>query len=156
MAPDHTTVHPLRIRSLNEDLASVMADTHTFPMNDYVVIHQCDPPCNDCEFIKVSNKEALQLSLKEEKKKNEKYREKLNDVVKKYGQSLRQIEYQKSRIEFLKRQLIDGRGRSNDSVSEFKLVAKDEYTVIEHSDDSLEDDDLVCFKNKVKLEIVTD
>ena len=156
MAPDHTPV-PLRIRSLNEDL--VMAETHTFPMNDYVVIHQCDPPCTDCEFVKVSNKEALQLSLKEEKKKNEKYRERLNDIVKKYGQSLRQIEYQKSRIEFLKRQLVDERklGYScNGSVSEFKLVTKDEYTVIEHSDDSLEDDDLVCFKNRVKLEIVTD
>ena len=154
MAPDRNISSiPLRLQALNEDLA--MADTHTFPLNDYVVIHQCDPPCTDCEFIKVSNKEALQLSLKEEKKKNEKYRERLNDILKKYGQSLRQIEYQKARIEVLTRQLMDER-RDGGNISDFKLVAKDEYTVIEHSDDSLTDDDLVCFNNKVKLEIVTD
>ena len=138
-----------------------VADTHTFPMNDYVVIHQCDPPCTDCEFVRVSNKEALKISLKEEKKKNEQYRERLNDIVKKYGQSLRQIEYQKSRIEFLKRQLVDERRLSNNNrsadVGEFKVVAKDDYTVIDYSDDSLEDDDMVVFKkNKMKLEIVTD
>merc|ERR1712168_1623467 len=111
-------------------------------------IHQCDPPCTDCEFIKVSNKEALQLSLKEEKKKNEKYRERLNDILKKYGQSLRQIEYQKSRIEFLTRQLMDE--RKDQSASDFKVIANEDYTVIEPAADSLDDSDLICFSKKLK------
>jgi len=154
MAPEQTASSlPLRLQSIDNELA--MADTHTFPLADYVVIHQCDPPCTDCEFIKVSKKEVLQLSLKEEKKKNEKYRERLNDILKKYGQSLRQIECQKARIQFLTRQLVDEK-RGTNALSDFKVVAKGDFTVIEQSTESLEDDDLVHFGNKLKLEILTE
>lgn len=155
MAPDRNISSlPYNLKAAEEDI--VMSDTHTFPVADYVVIHQCDPPCDDCEFIKVSNKEALKLSLKEEKQKNEKYRERLNDILKKYGQSLRQIEFQKSRIELLKRQLNKMEHKES-SLDEFKVVSNDDYTVIEPSLDSLEeDDDLVIFKQQPRLELLTE
>lgn len=114
--------------------------THSFSLADYVVIHNCDPICAECEFINISNKEALKLGLKEEKMRNQKYRERFNDVMKKYGQSLRQVKYLKNKLDTLTRQLMDERRAKND------------IEVVDSSIDS--DDDLFEFKSKPKLEII--
>jgi len=99
--------------------------SHSYALSDYVIIHQCDPPCLECEFIKVSDKKALQLSLKEERERNDMYREKLTDLLKKYGQSVRQLEYQRIMIENLSRQLYEERTNNvNGRVS-------NEYAVID-------------------------
>ena len=98
---------------------------HSFSISDYVVIHQCKPPCFDCEFVNISSKQALKIGLKDEKMKNEKYREKITELSKKYGQSLRQIEYQKRRIQELSKQLMMERLRG----SHYSI--EEEYTVID-------------------------
>nr|XP_047133090.1 uncharacterized protein LOC124811479 isoform X2 [Hydra vulgaris]XP_047133091.1 uncharacterized protein LOC124811479 isoform X2 [Hydra vulgaris]XP_047133092.1 uncharacterized protein LOC124811479 isoform X2 [Hydra vulgaris] len=101
--------------------------THqTFSLSDYVVIHLCKPPCIECEFINISSKQALQIILKEEKMKNERYREKIIELSKRYEQSRRKVKNQKLRIEQLSKQLqTEQKKTSENDIEKFVVINLD-------------------------------
>lgn len=100
---------------------------HSYSLADYVIVNQCDSPCIDCEYMNITDLQALQICLNEEKLQNRKYRTKLNSFMRKYQQLIRQLKYQQTKIEQLSKLLAEQMAYNGTNLH----ASQYDYTVIE-------------------------